>query len=464
MYQTDLTYNRSTLKFTGFGPDAGHTSWQFDAAGNIIKAGDIIFSAEYQSASLTFIEARIWVNQASLSISPVAFAWSGQFDGASNGATYGYASIQPKGAGTYYTGLQCANNTWGGPFSIILQNDAIATNYIAKQYVEFSVNLTKLGLDPVTSITGDPCGMPFRKLLVKTRASASFTAQLKDFVAPVAMFIAPKADIATGTPSMCSSGSIGEIHVTNPVSTSTYQWTTPNGNIISSPTGPSIFIDKPGTYIVAQYLMVGCTAYARDTIQVTLSSGCIVLPAELANLRGTYKDGWSQLNWKALNNQQVEQFLIQRSEDGKNFTTVGQVDKQGSSSGTVSYSFTEDISKVNGQRVYYRVVLVSSSHTIKYSNVISLSMAAMTHNNKITIFPNPARDIVQLQLAALSNSTIKIDIFDAAGRLVATRQTVVYRGNNVVAIEDLADKPRGLYTICVNTGEESFKQKLLLVK
>src|SRR6185295_1804370 len=201
MYQTDLVYNRSTLSFSGYGPDKGHTSWEFDAAGNITKAGDIIFSAEYQSSSLTFIEARIWVNQAALSISPVAFSWSGQFDGASSGATYGYASIQPKGAGTYYTGLQCANNTWGGPFSIILQNDAIATNYIAKQYVEFSVNLTKLGLDPVTSITGDPCGMPFRRLLVKTRASASFTAQLKDFVAPVAMFIAPKADIATETPS-----------------------------------------------------------------------------------------------------------------------------------------------------------------------------------------------------------------------------------------------------------------------
>ncbi|HET6995455.1 MAG TPA: T9SS type A sorting domain-containing protein [Chitinophagaceae bacterium] len=462
MYQTDLAYNRSTLKFTGAGPDAGHTSWQFDAAGNIIKAGDIIFSAEYQSSSLTFIEARIWINQASLSISPAAFAWSGQFDGASSGATFGYASIQPKGAGTYYSGLQCANNTWGGPFSIILQNDVIATNYTAKQYVEFSVNLTKLGLDPVTSISGDPCGMPFRRLLVKTRASASFTAQLKDFVAPTAMFIAPRADITTETPSICSSGSLAEIYVTNPVATSTYQWTTPNGNIVSSPTGPFIFVDKPGTYIVTQYLMTGCTAYARDTIQVTLSSGCIVLPAELTDLRGTFKDGWAQLNWKTLNNQDVEHFLVQRSEDGTNFTTVGQVDKQGSS-GMASYSFTEDVSKINGQRVYYRVVLVTTGHAIKYSNVIFLSMTSMTHN-KITIFPNPARDIVQLQLAVSSNSTIKIDIFDAAGRLVATRHTVVYRGNNVVTIEDLADRPRGMYTIRVNTGEESFKQKLLLVK
>src|SRR5437868_10362849 len=41
MYQTDLAYDRANLKFIGYGPDAGHTSWEFDAAGNIIKAGDI---------------------------------------------------------------------------------------------------------------------------------------------------------------------------------------------------------------------------------------------------------------------------------------------------------------------------------------------------------------------------------------------------------------------------------------
>src|SRR5262249_2399327 len=139
MYQTDIVYDHSALKFSGYGPDMGHTSWKFDAAGNVLQAGDIIFNASYQSSSLTSIEARIWVDQASLSINPVNFAWGGLFDGAFSGAQFGYANIVPKGGGTYYTGLQCANNTWGGPFSIILQSDAIATNYTAGQYVEFSV-------------------------------------------------------------------------------------------------------------------------------------------------------------------------------------------------------------------------------------------------------------------------------------------------------------------------------------
>ncbi|MGZ3840261.1 MAG: hypothetical protein ACXVBI_16935, partial [Flavisolibacter sp.] len=96
MYQTDINYDRASHAWYGYGPDAGHTSWKFDASGNIIKPGDIIFSASYQSSALTNIEARIWVDRAALSITPASFNWSGQFDGAATGSQFGYASILPK--------------------------------------------------------------------------------------------------------------------------------------------------------------------------------------------------------------------------------------------------------------------------------------------------------------------------------------------------------------------------------
>ena len=104
-------------------------------------AGDIIFTAEFGSSSLSFLEARIWVHQSSLSVTPVAFSWGGSFDGATSGATYGYANIAPKTAGTFYTGLQCVNNTWAGPFSVVLQDNSVVANYNAKQFMEFSVCL-----------------------------------------------------------------------------------------------------------------------------------------------------------------------------------------------------------------------------------------------------------------------------------------------------------------------------------
>ncbi len=116
MYQTDIYYERASLSFKGYGPDAGHTSWQFDAAGHVTRAGDIIFTAEYGNASLSLVEARIWVDNASLSITPTDFSWGGDFVGASGGATYGYANIVPKTSGIFYMGIQNTGTTWARSF------------------------------------------------------------------------------------------------------------------------------------------------------------------------------------------------------------------------------------------------------------------------------------------------------------------------------------------------------------
>jgi hypothetical protein len=48
MYQTDIYYDRASLRFYGYGAQAGHTSWLFDAAGNITRPGDIIFRLNSQ--------------------------------------------------------------------------------------------------------------------------------------------------------------------------------------------------------------------------------------------------------------------------------------------------------------------------------------------------------------------------------------------------------------------------------
>jgi len=37
MYQSDINYDRASQQFYGYGPDFGHTTWLFDAAGNVIK-------------------------------------------------------------------------------------------------------------------------------------------------------------------------------------------------------------------------------------------------------------------------------------------------------------------------------------------------------------------------------------------------------------------------------------------
>lgn len=277
MYQTDIVYERSTLSFKGYGPDAGHTSWEFDAAGNVTKVGDIIFTAEYGGSSISDLEARIWVHKDSRLIAPVAFSWGSDFDGVSAGATYGYANILPKSAGSFYTGIPCGNNTWAGPFGLVRVDNSVVTSYTDNQFLEFSVNLTKLGVDPLVNV-GDPCLMPFRRILVKSRSSIQFSAELKDFVGPFDFFRAPMAAASADVPIFCGATGISTLSVGNPLITSLYTWTTTDGNIVGGNIGPSITVDQPGSYIVSQELMDSCgTTYAKDTVLVTLDPFCTLL-------------------------------------------------------------------------------------------------------------------------------------------------------------------------------------------
>ncbi|MDF2191602.1 T9SS type A sorting domain-containing protein [Paraflavitalea sp. CAU 1676] len=278
MYQTDIVYERSSLKFKGYGPDAGHTSWTFDATGKVVTAGDVIFTAEYSGSGLQNLEARIWVNKSALTtVTPAAFSWGGAFDGATAGSTFGYANILPTSAGAFYTGLQCGANTWAGPFGLVRGDNSFVPDYEQDQFLEFSVNLSKLGVDPLVSM-GDACKMPFRRILVKSRSSSSFSAELKDFVGPFDFFRAAMATAAADIPMFCGSAGISTLSVSNPLITSLYTWKTPDGHIAGGSIGPTIMVDQPGTYIVSQELMDSCgSTYATDTVLVTLDPFCTLL-------------------------------------------------------------------------------------------------------------------------------------------------------------------------------------------
>lgn len=457
LYQTDIYYDRPSAKWYGYGPDAGHTKWEFDAAGNITKPGDIIFSAEYQSSSLTNIEARIWIDKASLSITPTQFSWSGQFDGAGSGSQYGYASILPKTAGAFYTGMQCGNNEWAGPFSLVLQDNSLSTNYISKQFMEFSVNLSKLGLDPSLLFGTDICGTPFNRIVVKTRASASFTAELKDFVAPTDLFLAPRAEAVANVPLFCGTlNSVSNLSVTNPSPSAVYTWSTIDGHIVGNPVSTSIMADSIGTYIVTQQLSAGCGVYARDTVLVVYDQDCMTLEESKLEFTTNIKNGSPNLIWTSYANSLVNYYEVQRSIDGKNFYTIQKVENSNPDGGIVSYSFI-DVGAGENSKLYYRIKLVGANAV--YSRINKLEL------NKIKSFsvvPNPATSFVQISLQANKKEQVNLAIYNVTGELVLLRNYEVTPGSNSIYLRDISQWKSGIYMVRFSSASGNQWQKLVV--
>jgi hypothetical protein len=456
MYQTDIVFNNATQQFTGEGPDAGHTSWLFDAAGNVVRAGDIILTAEYGSSSLSNLEARIWVHNSALSITPAAFSWGGQFDGATSGATYGYASIIPKTAGAFYTGLQSGNNTWAGTFQVVLQDNSLATTYTARQFVEFSVNLSKLGLDPLVSIN-DACALPFRRLMVKTRASVSFTAELKDFVAPFSFFRAPMADISTNFPVICGSG-ISNLWVNNANTTSLYTWRALSGNIVGDTVGSMITVDQPGSYVVSQQLMDSCSStYARDTILITGSSTCFTLNQWIDQFSVKRDRNVAQINWNSELHGQSTFFELQRSVDGVNFYSIGQYPTRVHG----RYMTTDDLKILDRGWVYYRLKYIIPSGAYYFSQAQVLYVDG-TDNLSVTIAPNPVTDRFKIQIKSTVSTPVEIHVKDQTGKLVHKQVVTAGSGFNQWQIEKNRSWVPGTYMVEINMQGEVLRKRILV--
>lgn len=464
LYQTPMYYNKSNQKFYNYGPDAGHTSWQF-SGGNIAQVGDIIFSANYGSSTLTSIEARIWVSRTTWStVTPTGFNWSGSFDGASSGSAFGYAGIVPKTAGAFYTGLESPDNSWAGPFSLVRGDNSVVTNYTAGQFMEFAVNFTKLGLEPRTPLATVGCTTPFKSIFVKSRASTSFTAQLKDFVGPLDLFQDFRAKTTSDVSTFCGIAGPTNIKITNPLPGSVYNWSTPNGHIVGSTSGNSIMVDSAGTYIVNQLLVAGCTVFASDTIIVPpFNNACQVLEATITDFKGVVFNNEALLNWSVVNNNDINYFEIESSTDGVHFSTIGKINSKQYDLPAATYEYTDQSQLIKSNVIFYRVKMVNVANKISYSKVIRLT-TDNKENSGMKIFPNPVRDNMQISIYAASNEMVELSIYDAAGRLMRRMKTNIPNGNSVLNISDFQSWPDGVYSVKVISDNHLFVDKMVLRK
>jgi hypothetical protein len=463
LYQTDILFNRSIHSFTGYGPDAGHTAWHFSASGNLTRAGDIIFSAEYSGSTLSSIEARIWIDRASLSITPASFNWSGSFDGDHSGSQYGYAGIQPKTGDPFYFGTENANVTWAGPYNLVRANNSVVTSFGANQFMEFGVNLTVLGLNPASLLNVNSCSLPFSKILVKTRSSSSFSAELKDFVGPLDLFLPPQATAAADIPMYCGAIGISQLDVVNPYSTSIYTWTTTNGHIVGAGTGPSIVVDLPGTYIVTQILENGCPVYASDTVIVTHDPLCTILANNEMVFKGTLTNNSVQLNWSVTRNQDMQYFTIERSIDGVHFTLVDTVNSQSYAPRYAAYKVLDDVQTLRGQYVYYRIKLSARNGGVQYSKVVKVALDAGKATG-INLQPNLVRDRLQINIHSMTDREVQVFIYDVAGRLLKTLNTQVQQGYSTVSMNDFHNWAKGVYPVKVLAGKDVYIDRMILVK
>jgi hypothetical protein len=173
------------------------------------------------------------------------------------------------------------------------------------------------------------------------------------------------------------------------------------------------------------------------------------LPIKLTAFNGKLNtETEATLAWTSSLEENSFQYEVQRSADGKNFTTVGKVGAKGTSLESVKYSFKDPLPAAGAY--YYRLNMVDLDGKSELSKVVYVN--SKKGSGIVTkVFPNPFKSEIQLigATSADLNTQGNIKVFNVSGQQVGFRIV----GANAIAIDPAAGK--GLYFINIKTAAQN---------
>jgi len=143
----------------------------------------------------------------------------------------------------------------------------------------------------------------------------------------------------------------------------------------------------------------------------------VILPVQLLTFNGSLQNNnTTLLQWETTNEINTSHFTIERSNDGNNFTAIGNVTAIGANNNKTSYSFTDNDAAIQTSPIlYYRLKIVDNNGQYAYSKIISVML---NKNINVFIFPNPVKQILNIKLSGRETNPVVIQIADLNGRVL----------------------------------------------
>lgn len=202
--------------------------------------------------------------------------------------------------------------------------------------------------------------------------------------------------------------------------------------VVSS--GGEVYTNSQGSLSVTVGEVVTSTL-SNPSINVILTQGfqqtySLIVPLKLVEFSGIRIGKENKLNWKVVNEKEIEYYAVQRSYDGITFTEVAVVNAFNNGLSQNNYSIVDD--KAIEKNIYYRILIKEKNAHEFYSWIINLTA---NKSENIKLYPNPVKTDLTIQYVANENGTIKINLFDLSGKLVLTKSVIVVSGTNLFTIE-----------------------------
>jgi hypothetical protein len=227
--------------------------------------------------------------------------------------------------------------------------------------------------------------------------------------------------------------------------------------------GPSLY-----HYNGSSWVNEGATAYSNTNLMIlnytgtfsafTVGDGGFALPVEWLNISAQSINALEiKVAWATATEVNNDFFEVERSIDGREFTSIGVVYSSGNNSFKTNYTFidNEPLQGVN----YYRIKQIDFNQEYTYSKVVS---SEILEANNFAIYPNPVSDRLNVMSKNTIFGFIEFSLYDILGGKVLAFQNEVLP--NTSAFIDVSMLNPGMYLLVGISNNKSILQEKIIVK
>jgi len=194
--------------------------------------------------------------------------------------------------------------------------------------------------------------------------------------------------------------------------------------------------------------VIGC-----DAVEVNK-----LLPVHLVAFQGNLnKNNKVTLNWTVADNEIANNFEVERSFNGRDYTTAGVVFAS-EKMGTENYMFYETTSGTD--KVMYRLKMIDKHHEVNYSKILIFQLKSTITNN-IRIIGNPVKDKLTFSYTSPATQMVDVKVYDISGRVLLSNKVNSLEGSNVISLPLSSTFKAGMYVVEVNNGIELHSSKFV---
>jgi hypothetical protein len=185
------------------------------------------------------------------------------------------------------------------------------------------------------------------------------------------------------------------------------------------------------------------------------------LPIELLDFNAVCDGSKVNLSWTTASESNNKQFIVEESNDAKNWVVVKTELGAGNSNTLRNYAVSVNAYYSNGS--YYRLTQVDYNGESETFDPIYVNCDVKVIN-EVNIYPIPAYEVSNLDIKAAEDMDVQLTLFSSTGQILLSQKAALKKGNNTITL-DIANLSPGMYHVnIVNDKKIEFSGSRSIIK